>query len=308
MAVLFELSAAHAVTNQLDLSATTPMGAAPLNKSLTDQANTLPTNDQPSGDAESTDYFAQLGALSNGTTVQNLETGAAAVGAEEKPSTEKFNRFVWSFNKGLDTLLLKPVATVYSGVVPRPFKVAISQFFTNFQMPTTVLNDILQGKLAYAWSDTWTFVVNSTLGLAGFFNPAKHMQIPTHYEDFGLTLAYWSQTTASPYEVAFFFGPSTVRDSYGFLMDILVLNPWIYILKPATSVELFVANNIQKRAGLLPYEKILNESVDPYIFAKEAYLQTRDAQIEKNNHEHYPFRPIKRDLTAWMHIQQSFNS
>jgi len=110
-----------------------------------------------------------------------------------KDPYESFNRKVYAFNQVFDTLIAKPVAKTYTTIVPPPLQAGVSNFYDNFWTPTTIANDILQGKFGYAVADTWRFLINSTVGILGLFDVASHMKgLPKHYEDLGLTFAYWS--------------------------------------------------------------------------------------------------------------------
>ncbi len=111
--------------------------------------------------------------------------------ANPKDPYEKFNRVMYHFNDLLDVVILKPIATLYVKIVPKPVVKGITNIYANIDTVPTVINDVLQGNLYQATSDTWRFAINSTAGLLGFFDLAVDMGLEPNKEDFGLTLARW---------------------------------------------------------------------------------------------------------------------
>ena len=114
-----------------------------------------------------------------------------ACASSEVDPYEGFNRKMASFNNGVDIVVIKPAAQVYKAVAPAPVETSISNFFSNLGEPWTAINQLLQGRVKMAGSDTGRFLVNSTLGVAGFFDVAASMGLPRHQEDFGQTLGVW---------------------------------------------------------------------------------------------------------------------
>jgi phospholipid-binding lipoprotein MlaA len=104
---------------------------------------------------------------------------------------ERMNRGIFSFNEGLDRWFLEPVATGWDFVMPDPVETAIQRFFRNLGFPVVFVNDLLQGKPIAALQDVGRFALNSTAGIAGFFDPATEVGLPSHDEDFGQTLGVW---------------------------------------------------------------------------------------------------------------------
>lgn len=200
---------------------------------------------------------------------------------------EKFNRAMFAFNDFLDYWLLHPISKGYNTVTPPPIRKGVSNFFDNVDMLTTIPNDLLQGKSAYFAADTWRFILNSTLGIGGLFDIATRVGLPKHHEDFGLTLAYWSGEDGlkpQPYLMLPFFGPSTTRDAFGKIPNAASW-PFNYIQPEYYNYGAIAMNAVSKRADLLPADKLVKESFDPYIFIRSAYLQTRNHSIEKNRQE-----------------------
>ena len=125
---------------------------------------------------------------------------------------EGFNRKVFVFNDTLDTYTLKPLAKGYRAITPDPVEDGISRMFSNLWEIVNVLNDVLQGKFGQAGNDTGRFLVNTTVGLVGFFDVADNFGLPKNDgEDFGQTLGVWG-VGEGPFLMLPLFGPSTLRD------------------------------------------------------------------------------------------------
>lgn len=194
---------------------------------------------------------------------------------------EGFNRKVFEFNEVADRWVLKPVAVGYRKVTPDPVEQGVSNFFGNLLEVRNVLNSLLQGKWKKAGNDTGRFLVNSTLGVAGIFDVARHMNLTKgEGEDFGQTLAVWG-VPSGPFVVLPFLGPSNLRDAAGVPVD-WVTSPMEVDHVPTRNVTRALSL-VNTRAELLDAEAFI--SGDRYVFLREAYLQRRnylilDGQIE----------------------------
>jgi phospholipid-binding lipoprotein MlaA len=188
---------------------------------------------------------------------------------------ESFNRAMFRFNDEFDRWLLKPVARGYDWLLPGPVKSGVGNFFSNLLQPSVAVNDLLQGKPAQSTRDAGRFVVNTTVGIAGFFDVAKLIGLDPKDEDWGQTFAVWG-VKEGPYFVWPIIGPRSLRDTFGWGFD-WVSTPVTYVQPPAASWELRSADVVDIRARLLPAEKVLNEAAgqDRYIFFREAYRQSR---------------------------------
>ncbi len=213
----------------------------------------------------------------------SLLGGCASTNNPRDP-LEPINRAIYQVNDGFDNLLLKPAAIVYKGVLPQFVRTGVTNFFSNIYDILTALNNLLQGKLANALSDTGRVAVNTTLGLAGLLDIATEIGLEKHNEDFGQTLGYWGLGDG-PYVQLPLFGPSSVRDSVGRFVD-FQLDPvrWIWRHDMSTRNSLWGLNLINTRANLLDSTKILEEAaLDPYEFQRDAYLQRRRNLVYDGN-------------------------
>ena len=184
-----------------------------------------------------------------------------------------FNRAMQAFNDTADRWVLKPAAKGYRAVVPELLRRGIGNFYDNLTYPIVALNQFLQGKPGLGFADTGRFVMNSTLGVFGFFDPASDAGLRAHEEDFGQTFAKWG-IASGPYLVLPLLGPSTVRDGTGALIS-AYLNPTRYITdEERVRYALLALYVIESRANLLDAETLI--SGDRYIFIRDAYLQRRE--------------------------------
>jgi phospholipid-binding lipoprotein MlaA len=131
---------------------------------------------------------------------------------------EPANRAIFAFNRAIDAVILKPLATLYREFTPKVFQEAISNILANLRAPVVLANDVLQGEGKRAGNTLARFVVNSTVGLGGIMDVASEMGMPPHAEDFGQTLAVWG-VPEGPYLMLPVFGPSNPRDAVGLVAD-----------------------------------------------------------------------------------------
>ncbi len=187
---------------------------------------------------------------------------------------EGYNRAMYSFNDAVDRAIVKPVAKGYDAVVPDPISKGISNFFSNLNEITVILNDLLQLKFGQALHDTGRFALNTTVGFGGLFDVAGYAGYEKHDEDFGQTLGVWG-IEPGPYVVLPFFGPRNFRDSFGLVGDIYT-DPVTYVDDVPTRNALIATRIVDNRAGLLGASKVLSEATDDeYVYIREAYKQKR---------------------------------
>lgn len=200
-----------------------------------------------------------------------LSTHVFAAGNPDDP-WEGFNRKMFAFNDTVDTYTLKPIAKGYRAVTPDPVERGISRMFSNVGEVVNVFNDLLQGKFRQAGNDAGRFVINTTIGLVGFFDVADNLGLPKNDgEDFGQTLGVWG-VDSGPYLVLPLFGPSTLRDGPARIVDRFI-NPINEIDHVPTRNQIYGAEVISTRADLLEAEKFVRG--ERYSFIRDAYLQRR---------------------------------
>ena len=207
-----------------------------------------------------------------------------------KPRTddplEKYNRKVYQFNDRLDKAVVRPVAVGYRKITNPPVRRSVSDFFTNIRMPITVANDLLQARPKQALQSSGRFLVNLTLGFAGFFDPASQMGLPLQTTDFGITLARWGVPDGD-YLVLPFFGPSTVRDVWAIPVDSYFFDPMTAYSSHHSYGGLQylpqVLYLVQLRAQLIDAESYLQSAYDPYVFLRDAYRQRRLYKLYDGN-------------------------
>lgn len=190
---------------------------------------------------------------------------------------EPFNRKIFVFNDNLDRYFLKPIAKGYEAVTPQFLEDGVHHMFSNVGEISNFLNSLLQAKFKNTAESGGRFVVNSTIGLLGFFDVANKMGLQEHDEDFGQTLGYWG-VHSGPYLVVPFFGPRTVRDGFGSIADTYSDPIPPTITHVPTRNEVLAGRVIDQRAQLLNAEELI--SGDRYIFIRDAYLQRRQFLVD----------------------------
>lgn len=205
-----------------------------------------------------------------------LAASAQSIAAEEESANpdpwEALNRKVYVFNDYLDRYFLKPVAKGYQTVTPQFVEDGVHHMFSNVSEVGNVLNSLLQAKFINTAESGGRFVVNSTIGLLGFFDVASKMGMQQHEEDFGQTLGYWG-LSSGPYLVVPFLGPRTVRDGVGSIADSFTDPVSEGIDHVPTRNEVLGVRLIDTRAQLIKAEELVTG--DRYIFIRDAYLQRR---------------------------------
>jgi len=194
---------------------------------------------------------------------------------------EKPNRAFYNFNDSLDRNFFTPVAKGYVWATPKPVRASVTNAFENVNYLNVIANNLLQGKVQDMASDTGRFVVNSTLGLGGLFDPATKLGMPAHDEDLGQTLGKYG-VGEGRYMVLPLMGPNSLRDLPN-IGSAMALNPLTY-LNAVVTVPLGVINTINTRANLLEETNIRDQAaLDPYTFVREAYRQQREFKIYDGN-------------------------
>ena len=211
-----------------------------------------------------------------------LLSGCATTSEDVNDPYENVNRAIYSFNDTVDNVILRPVAASYSAVVPDPIERGVSNFFSNLNEITTIINDLLQFKVAQTFDDIGRFALNTTVGFAGIFDVAAHAGHKKNNEDFGQTLGVWGIKPGA-YVVLPFLGPRTIRDSFGLTVDNYTSLP-PHIRDTGTRDKMLGLQIIDSRANLLGVKKVLDAAaLDEYIYVRDAYLQRRQNLVYDGN-------------------------
>ena len=198
---------------------------------------------------------------------------------------EPFNQKMFTFNLKVDEYALRPVAKAYDAILPDAAQRGVGRFFRNLGVVERFANNLFQGKFPRAGQEVGRFLVNTTMGCAGFLDVADSVfGWQEHPEDFGQTLAVYGVDNG-PYLVLPFLGPSTVRDVTGAAVD-GALNPMNYFLSTlqvfAIKGGIQVASVVNFRSMNLDlFENIQSSSVDMYGAVQDGYVQRREQLIKE---------------------------
>jgi len=202
------------------------------------------------------------------------DNSVASINTEIADPWENWNRGVYQFNVRLDQYVLKPIAKSYKQLIPQSLRISVSNFFSNLTQPTTIVNDLLQGQLEQSLLDTGRFVFNSTFGLLGLFDVSSYFDLPAHREDFGQTLAVWG-VSPGPYMVLPLLGPSTLRDTGGLAPEYGYTDSLPYLANNTAYWSATTLNIVDKRSQKIGLGNVLGLQLDPYLFVKESFTQSR---------------------------------
>ena len=201
--------------------------------------------------------------------------------AEVEPDDpwEEFNAKMFEFNRRMDTYAMKPVAKQWKTMVPARAQLMIANAFDNVTVVPRVVNILLQGKWEGAGREVSRFLINSTAGVGGLFDPAKDVwHIEKSPADFGQTLGKWG-ADPGPYLVLPFTEPLTVRDGIGKLVD-RAIDPLSYVVPLLPALGLTAGKRLNERA--LNYELFASfddDVIDPYAAVRDGYLQQRKHRL-----------------------------
>jgi phospholipid-binding lipoprotein MlaA len=214
--------------------------------------------------------------------------GCAAPGSAPVQSAEAYdpyentNRDIFAFNQSVDRNVLLPVAEAYRNTLPQPVRNSVRNFLQNVDEPLIFAHDVLQAEPALAANTAGRFVVNSTIGVAGFFDVATGMGIPYHPNDFGVTLARWGFPEGA-YLVIPVLGPSNLRDAIGKAGDSFG-DPGNIVASNYNKIYASIARagteGIDERSrNIETLADIERTSLDYYATIRSLYRQRRAAQI-----------------------------
>lgn len=232
---------------------------------------------------------ARIKSVTVGIMAVGLLAGCATSGNPKDP-IEGFNRAMFAFNEGLDSAIIKPVATGYDAVLPAPVRTGVTNFFSNIEDLFIGVNNLLQGKVPEAFSDLGRVAINTTAGLLGVIDWASDAGLEKHEEDFGQTFGRWGVGNGA-YVVIPIFGPRTARDTVGLVLDVAA-DPVANHNPVRTRDVALVLRLVNDRADLLAADKVVEEAaLDKYAYMRDAYLQRRRNLIHDGN----PPRELEAD-------------
>ena len=193
-----------------------------------------------------------------------------------------FNRAMFTFNDKLYYWLLKPVSRGYGFVVPKRARISVRNFFVNLDMPVRAVNCLVQGRTKGFGIELARFVVNTTVGIAGLFNPASSLcKLEPQEADFDQTLGVYGMKDIF-YLNWPIFGASSVRGTLGLIGDIFT-SPIIYLVDLEFYVMVSVrAYELVNETSLTigDYEGLTEPALDPYLALRNAYFQNRQSKLE----------------------------
>lgn len=191
---------------------------------------------------------------------------------------EGTNRAVLRFNRGLSRWVFDPMLTGYRFAVPEPARHGIHRAFINLKAPSTFVNDLLQLRFKDSATTLGRFFLNSTIGFAGIFDVAIEAGWEHHESDFGQTLGRMG-IGPGPFLMLPIFGPNTIRDGFGGVVD-LFFQPLTYLIGPLQNIVIGVGSGFTTLDARDAAIKALEESsIDYYAALRSAYLQSRAAHI-----------------------------
>jgi phospholipid-binding lipoprotein MlaA len=193
---------------------------------------------------------------------------------------ENWNRKVFAFNDGLDAAVLKPLAQAYRRVVPSLLRTGVDNAFGNIGDVWSAANHLLQGKVQTGMEMGMRVLTNTLFGLGGLLDPATEMKLPRRSEDFGQTLGTWG-VASGPYVVLPVIGPSTIRDTLGFVVDRRVS----YTRLVDTDAAIYALSGLELislRTNLLATTAFIDQvALDKYGFVRDGYIsRRRNAQYD----------------------------
>jgi phospholipid-binding lipoprotein MlaA len=198
--------------------------------------------------------------------------------AQQDP-LESINRPIFNFNQAMDTVLITPIAKIYNTLIPSPIRTGADNVFDNIAMLSSTANDLLQGEFKLALNDAWRFIINTTMGVGGIFDPATEFGLQEHFNDMGITFARWGYRNSS-YIVLPILGPTTVRDGVAFAADYYLFSPYPYVHSMWLLKGIIAYRYLTIKAQLIDANNFMNEvALDPYTFERDAYYQYRNHKI-----------------------------
>jgi phospholipid-binding lipoprotein MlaA len=206
-------------------------------------------------------------------------TSEAADEIQEYDPWLSFNEPMFTFNRQLDRFVVKPIARVWDKILPDPIKQSLANMLDNLAMPKRLVNKLAQGRFTTASLEVARFLVNTTIGFAGFVDIAKELGMEQVNADTGQTFGVYG-AGPGPYLILPFLPPLTVRDGIGRAID-GALDPLSYVLPFAATAGMKGGEIVNDRSlNLELFENVEETVLDLYSAVRNAYLQRRQRVIE----------------------------
>ena len=225
--------------------------------------------------------------------VLNILLAVSANAEAENECFEKVSRGIFKFNQGFDNIILEPVAKVYNKL-PEPVRNGTGNFTSNIATLLSIPNHLLQGELRLAGHATGSFVVNTTIGILGFGNPAAALGLENQKEDLGQTLGAYG-VGGGCYFVLPILGPTTLRDSFGMIADNQYLDAFARVTWHEKEIKSLSGNKLDyvgvkaatavdfRGDNMINFESLEKNSIDLYAATKSLYLQDRTKKIKNKS-------------------------
>ena len=225
--------------------------------------------------------------------VLNILLAVSANAEAENECFEKVSRGIFKFNQGFDNIILEPVAKVYNKL-PEPVRNGTGNFTSNIATLLSIPNHLLQGELRLAGHATGSFVVNTTIGILGFGNPAAALGLENQKEDLGQTLGSYG-VGGGCYFVLPILGPTTLRDSLGMIADNQYLDAFARVTWHEKEIKSLSGNKLDyvgvkaataidfRGENMTNFESLEKNSIDLYAATKSLYLQDRTKKIKNKS-------------------------
>jgi phospholipid-binding lipoprotein MlaA len=193
-----------------------------------------------------------------------------------------FNRPIFKLNDKLYSWILRPTGKAYKKVVPKFVRGRFRDFFTNLKSPLRIVGNGLQGDVRQSIRETGSFIINSTIGLGGLFDPAgRQLKIVKKNEDFGQVFGKWG-IKSGPYLQLPFMGPSNLRDTFASVIDGL-FSPINYFFPHNSEgvIGLRALSIVDSTSRMIDrLDQVKRDSIDPYSFSRDAWMQLRERQVK----------------------------
>ena len=225
--------------------------------------------------------------------VLNILLAVSANAEAENECFEKVSRGIFKFNQGFDNIVLEPVAKVYNKL-PEPVRNGTGNFTSNIATLLSIPNHLLQGELRLVGHATGSFVVNTTIGILGFGNPAAALGLENQKEDLGQTLGSYG-VGGGCYFVLPILGPTTLRDSFGMIADNQYLDAFARVTWHEKEIKSLSGNKLDyvgvkaatavdfRGDNMINFESLEKNSIDLYAATKSLYLQDRTKKIKNKS-------------------------